>query len=121
MDAIQFTLSTILMLALGLVLYLTARSLPRITEDPNEDKKKSLVEAWIVSEMPHRIDQAMNTFMGKFFRKLKIYILRMDNILTERLKKMSSDQNGKPKIDFNEIVGERNGENGENSKLAEKR
>src|SRR3989344_438072 len=105
MEAIQFTLSTILMIAVGVILYFTARALPRITEE-GEVQKASLLERWLTSEIPHRIDQALNNYMGKFFRKLK---------------KMNMGLNSKPKIDFNEITGEKNGEsNGSGPAIAEK-
>ncbi|HEY4526145.1 MAG TPA: hypothetical protein VJL32_03575 [Candidatus Paceibacterota bacterium] len=120
MEAIQFTLSTILMIAVGVILYFTARALPRITEE-GEVQKASLLERWLTSEIPHRIDQALNNYMGKFFRKLKVYILRLDNVLTGKLKKMNMGLNSKPKIDFNEITGEKNGEsNGSGPAIAEK-
>jgi len=106
MNAIQFIFSTTLMVAVGVVLYFSARALPRVSDEEGEHKA-SLLERWLTSEIPNRLDQALNNYMGKFFRKLKVYILRMDNVLTGKLRKMNMEQNGKPRIDFNEITGEK--------------
>jgi hypothetical protein len=102
-----FIFTNLLMISLGTILYLTARSLPRIGED--EGKKPNLLERWILSDIPHKLDLAARAYTGKLFRKLKVYIMRLDNFLTERLKKMANGENGsltgqaKPKIDLRDI------------------
>lgn len=98
------------MISLGTILYLTVRSLPRISGE-EEVKKPNLLERWVTSEMPARLDRMMNTYAGKLFRKLKIYVMRMDNFLTEKMRKMNGGKNGglngqaKPKMDLKDISG----------------
>ncbi len=104
---IQFILTTVLMVSLGTILYLVARSLPRIEEEQPADG--TLLERWAASEIPEKVDAAFNGFLMKFLRKLKVVLLKIDNYLTDHLKKISSSANGggndKPKIDFKDING----------------
>ncbi|KKW45964.1 MAG: hypothetical protein A3A43_00375 [Candidatus Liptonbacteria bacterium RIFCSPLOWO2_01_FULL_56_20] len=97
----EFILTDILMVALGVFLFLVVRSLPRIVEDDAPPVRHTVLDRWITSEIPHKIDEAMASYSGKFFRKLKVLLMRLDNFLTERLKKMNAGANGaaKPKID----------------------
>jgi hypothetical protein len=99
----EFILTDIVMVSLGAMLYLLARSLPRIHEDEPEESKPTLIERWIMSEIPHKIDRVVTSYSGKTFRKLKVVLLKFDNYLTNRLKTMGTSDNGKPKIDFNDI------------------
>lgn len=110
----QFLITNILMVSLGMMIYLFARSLPRLDEEDLAPRKGRFLERWLHSGMPERIDAFLNTYLGKFFRKLKIVLLRLDNHLTNRLKKMNAETNGRaqPKIDFKEITGDNNGAKG---------
>lgn len=107
---VQFIFTNLLMISLGTILYLVVRSLPRISEE-EETKKPNILERWIISDIPYRLDLMVNAYAGKLFRKLKVYVMRLDNFLTERLKKMSGGENGgltgqvKPKIDLKDISG----------------
>lgn len=102
---LQFILTDILMISLGTILYLVARSLPRIEEEPAT--KQNMFERWVSSEMPEKFDAAFNNFLLKFLRKLKLVLLKADNSITRHLKKIASSanggSNGKPKIDFKDI------------------
>jgi len=109
---VQFILTTILMASLGTMLYLVARSLPRVGEEVSD--KKSFLDRLSSSEIPERIDTTFNVFLLKYLRKLKVVLLKVDNFITEKLKKISSDGNlkhfgkltSKPKIDLKDINGD---------------
>ncbi len=105
---LQFILTDILMFALGVMLYLAARSLPRISEDGTSvETKKTVLERIVMSDVPHRVDAIMNTQSGKFLRRLKVLLLRFDNYLTERLKKIhTKGAEREKKIDLTEITTE---------------
>ena len=122
---LQFILTDILMVSLGTVLYLIARSLPRIGEEPTT--KQNMFERWVASELPEKFDIAFNNFLLKLLRKLKLLLLKADNSLTHHLKKIAPNGNGKeiggltgkPKIDFKDITNsegsvEKNSESGDN-------
>ena len=112
----QFIVTNILMLSLGTVLYIVVRTLPRIQDDGTTEKK-GVLERWIASEIPEKIDRALNGFLFKFLRKTKVILLKADNSVSEQLKKIKPEgANGKtPAIDFKEIMGQnKNGESAEN-------
>lgn len=105
----QFIISDVFMVAAATVLYIIASALPRIEDDPNEEKPLPFLTRIMMSDVPHRIDTVMNAFLGKFFRKLKVVLMRFDNYLTEKLKSIGAEANGKPKIDFKDLGGNGNG------------
>lgn len=109
----QFIVTTILMLSLGTILYIIARSLPRIKEE-TEQPKQTFLDRFIMSDIPHKVDAAINTFSGKLCRKLKVFLLKFDNYLSEWLKKRgeaAANGNGKPKIDFAELNSDKEEKN----------
>ena len=118
---LQFILTNILLIAIGGMLYLFVRTLPRMGESEVKEEKRTVFERWVMSEIPHEIDKVLNATMGKLFRKLKVLLLRLDNYLTARLKKIHTETNGhgggltgngaKPKIDFKDITSEDSAEN----------
>jgi hypothetical protein len=110
--ALEFLFSSIAMIAFGTILFLVARTLPRISEEDADLKHHSLFDRWFSSGIPDRIDAMLNTYIWKFFRRAKVVVMRLDNYLTERLKKMhpAGNGNGKPKIDFREIQENSTGE-----------
>lgn len=106
---LSFIFTSILMVSLSTVLYLMARALPRVAEDLETDGK-SILDRWGRSHMPEKIDAALNGFLLKFLRKLKVLVLKLDNALSRHLQKVKPEENGKkPNIDFKEIAG-KNGE-----------
>lgn len=110
---IEFIFTTILMLCLGTVLYLTAQALPRIAEEPGDDG--GFLERWARSEMPEKIDAAFNSFLLKFLRKFKIVVLRLDNALSKQLRAVSpKEDRTNTNIDFKEIAGDGNASKEEN-------
>lgn len=103
---LQFILTDIFMVSLGTILYLVARSLPRVGEEPAT--KQNMFERWVSSELPEKFDAAFNNFLLKSLRKLKLALLKADNSITKHLKKIAPNgnggSNGKPKIDFKDIT-----------------
>ena len=100
----EFIFTTILMICLGTVLYLTVQALPRIEEVPSDEK--GFLERWAHSEMPEKIDAAVNNFLLKFLRKIKVLILKLDNALAKHLQKIKPEEDKRPAIDFKEIGGQ---------------
>ena len=112
----EFIFTTILMLCLGAVLYLTVQALPRIVEEPGDEG--NFFERWARSEMPEKIDAAFNNFLLKFLRKFKIVVLRLDNALSKQLRAVTPKENqANTSIDFKEIAGQ-NGEEEKNESAA---
>ena len=112
MDTFQFLVTNIFMLSAGTVIYMAVRTLPRI-EDELTTEKRGVFERWIASEIPERIDKAMNGFLFKSIKRTRVLLLRFDNTLGERLKKIKPDGNGngksKAQMDFSAITGDNGG------------
>lgn len=100
------------MVSLSVVLYLMARALPRVVEEP-QPEKQGFLDRWAHSQFPEKLDVAFNGFLLKFLRKLKVLVLKLDNTLSKHLQKARGEENGKkPAIDFREIAGQnKEGEN----------
>ncbi len=104
---LEFIFTTILMLCLGTVLYVTVRALPRIEEVPAGEGEKGAFERWAHSDFPERIDAAFSGFMLKFLRRMKIIVLRIDNTIAKSLRKVQPQENrANTNIDFKEISGQ---------------
>lgn len=86
----QYILTLILMLSLGAILYLVARSLPRVGATGDEEDKRGLVERWVTSELPEKADELLNSFLFKLFRRVKLLLLKVDNVLGKRIEKIRS-------------------------------
>lgn len=104
-----FILNIVLMLSLGTVLFIVARALPRVQEEEgseNTGRKNGLLERWVTSEIPERVDEFLSTFLSKTLRKLKVFLLKIDNNLSSHLKKIKPDasrgENGGGFNDVNE-------------------
>lgn len=112
----QFILANVAMISAGVILYLVARALPRL--DGEEVRKPTFLERWIMSDMPAKLDRVARIYAEKFFRRFKVYVMRLDNFLTYKLKQMNGENCGlagqpKPRIDLKEIAAEKNGDRSE--------
>lgn len=105
---LEFFLINIILIFFSGILYIIARSLPRINEENISNSNKNFLDRFIISDFPNKIDSLINFYIVKFFRKFKILLLRFDNYITEKLKKMNLDNNGDKKIDFNGLNGNGN-------------
>ncbi|MBI2888486.1 MAG: hypothetical protein HYY10_01035 [Candidatus Liptonbacteria bacterium] len=106
---LEFVLANIAMVSVGVVLFLIAHSLPRVGE--RETEPKWFIERWITSEVPEKLDGAFNSFAGKFLRKLRVVILKFDNLISESLKKFKSGSSAnKQPLDFKEMMGDKEGD-----------
>lgn len=99
---IEFVLANIAMIAVGVILFVIARSLPRIGEV--ETSPKSLLERWITSEVPEKLDTTFNSFAGKFLRKLRVIILKVDNAVSISLKRFKQENGNGKTLDVKEMM-----------------
>jgi hypothetical protein len=104
----QFILTNILFVSAGTMLYLAVRTLPRLGDGPGEEQKQTVFERLVMSDIPNKIDTGVNTFLGKLFRRLKVNLMRFDNYLTDKLKKINTE-NGSARLTAG---GNGNGKNG---------
>lgn len=91
----NFILQILLALSLGTMVFIFARAVPRVNEgdahSPTDALEKKL-EQWIASLPLHKIDKGINLFLEKILRKLRILILKFDNIVHSILAKVKSSR-----------------------------
>jgi hypothetical protein len=99
-----FIITDILMLSVGIVLYLMVRALPRVAEKPSEGR--GILDRLAHSEIPEKLDAVMDTFLIKLLRRVKVFIMQLDNALSKHLHKINvaEDSGAKAQIGFTEFV-----------------
>jgi hypothetical protein len=95
------------MVSLGTMLYLVARSLPRVGEEISD--KPGFLDKLSSSELPEKIDAAFNNFLFKSLRKSKVIVMKVENFINGKLKKISPNGKDKPKIDFKDLTEDSSG------------
>ena len=74
--------------SLGVVVYLMARALPRVTdtdEQPNIHEHLGL----LMERLPlHHVDERLNAFLYKFLRQVRVIMMKIDNRLMRALKRV---------------------------------
>jgi hypothetical protein len=112
---LNFVLINILFVSIGVIIYIFARSLPRIEEKEKEkEPEMHHIDKFLVSDLPNKIDFLINFYTAKILRRLKIWSMRFDNYLTESLKKINLQNKDDKKIkleDLNNNAEEQNEEN----------
>lgn len=86
----KFLSEIIIMLALGVVLYLMARALPRV-DDIETTPSKALELHWFTPIL-EKIDERLKRFLERLFRRLKVVILKLDNFVSARLSKVKREE-----------------------------
>ena len=77
----HFVLQTIIFVALGVMIYLMAMALPRIgDEEDNAPGETSRAMVYI-----EKADEIFQGFWEKTLRRVRVWILRLDNLITKRL------------------------------------
>ena len=124
-----FIFVLVLMFSLSGVLYLMVRALPRVAEmdaasadgggesagdgsasrvrEMGAGGKFNILDRWAHSEIPEKIDATFNSWLLKFFRKFKVFTLKLDNAISKHLRKIHHENETNEKkaaIDFKEIA-----------------
>ena len=111
---LAFILNIVLMLALGTLVFLFVRAIPRVEDEDGQKHKRTIFEKWLVSELPERADIYLSNLFAKWIRKFKIFVMKIDNMLGSHLKKI------KPHSLKSDVktggFSDMNGEEGEDSK-----
>lgn len=90
----NFILQIFIMVSLGTIIFLVARTLPRITETEtvNIENKKRI--SWLSNFPLEKIDALINSFLEKTLRKIKLILMKLDNFVSRQLNKFKKDNNG---------------------------
>ncbi len=86
----SFILEIIIFVSLSVIVYLLARTLPRIddsaiTKDPLEFRTH-----WLMAYL-EKFDEWLKIFFEKFLRRVKVWILKLDNVVSERLSRFKKE------------------------------
>ncbi|MEK7574361.1 MAG: hypothetical protein AAB514_02435 [Patescibacteria group bacterium] len=86
----NFVLQIFIMISLGAIIFLVARALPRISEIEAVNIPERKINRW--SSFPfEKIDIAINAFMEKILRKIKLILMKTDNMVSKRLNKFKKN------------------------------
>ena len=86
----NFILQIFAMLSLGTIIFLVARTLPRISETETVNVSERKANRW--SSFPfEKIDVAVNAFLEKFLRKIKLILMKTDNMVSRHLNKFKKN------------------------------
>ena len=89
----NFILEISLMLGLGTMIYLVARAVPRVGDEVTEST--NTLDKWISSLPLEKIDVAFSAFLEKVLRRLKLVLMRLDNVVSGQLDKVKKfNKNG---------------------------
>jgi len=84
----DFLLQTLIVLSLSIVIYLLARGIPRVSESGAAFPQTSAFDRF-VSKLPlAEIDEALNSFLEKFLRKIKVMVMKIDNAINNWINKV---------------------------------
>lgn len=84
----KFIVEILIMVSLGTILYLLAKTMPRI--DDRESDIPSLKTHWIMIYL-EKADQRLKFYWEKTLRRSGIVILKLDNIINKKLSKLKKD------------------------------
>jgi uncharacterized protein with von Willebrand factor type A (vWA) domain len=85
----SFILEILLMFSLGVMIYLLARTIPRI-----DDAQDLLVEKWIKKDKLltffhlQKFDLLLNSFLEKGLRRLRLWLMKIENMVSNYLKRV---------------------------------
>ncbi len=66
-----------------------ARALPRVENNPQPPRGPNFFERLIAKVPMSQLDQNINSFMAKFLRKIRVFTMKMDNFINDRLGKLT--------------------------------
>jgi hypothetical protein len=94
------------MLSLGTMIYIIARTVPRIGDEVSEEiiRPKTKFDRLFASSRFEKLDVIFNNFVEKLLRKVKLLLMKLDNFTTSYLDKVkkyklgdNSQKNGEEK------------------------
>lgn len=90
----NFAAQLVLTFSLGVIVFLFARALPRVSEEASAptDMLEKKLEQWIARLPLHKIDHSINLFLEKTLRRIRVFISKVDNVVHSLLSKVRSSK-----------------------------
>lgn len=104
----DFLLQTSFFASLGLIVYVLARAVPRVDES-GELKHPAGRFDRMLSKLPLKeVDDKLDLVAEKALRRIKVAVLRLDNMINNYLVRFKKNGNGEKKPDlFKELNGDK--------------
>ncbi len=95
----KFILEIIIVCVLGFIVYLFARALPRV-DDSGESDSSIKIKGDTLSPYLEKIDEWISAVFEKFLRRAKVWVLKLDNLVSTELNKFKREP--QKEVGFNE-------------------
>jgi hypothetical protein len=83
----EFILQLVIVVSGGVLLYLVARTLPRLDETDPTPGPRHLLPDWVMRYL-ERADEELIAFFERTVRTLRVLLMKFDNVLGERMRRM---------------------------------
>jgi hypothetical protein len=83
----EIILQSLIVVGLGVMIYLVARALPRVDDSVLEKSARTIGYNRLTLYL-EKVDVWLKFFLEKFLRRSHLIILKIDNAVSERLKKL---------------------------------
>lgn len=85
----NFVLQILAFSSLGVVVYLLARAIPRVGDEPAAPRGPSIIDRLLKKIPAAKIDEQLNTFSAKSLRKIRLILMKVDNFIIHKLGKIT--------------------------------
>ena len=86
----DFLLQTIFFVSLGLVVYILARAVPRVSDTGEAMHTPGRFDRLLMKLPLHKIDERLNVFFEKTLRTMKVWIMKSGNVVDERISRLKT-------------------------------
>src|SRR5579872_5403836 len=91
---VRFIIQTLIMALLAFIMYLMARTLPRIS-DESDNSPDNHSRAMVYIE---KMDEFLKVFLEKTLRQIRVWILRLDNLISQKLNRFRKESPKEKKL-----------------------
>lgn len=88
----DFILQLAMVISLGVIVYLLARAIPRVPDEEPTAIRQSYFDRWLESVSLLRLDEKVSRVLANFLRRLRIIVLKFDNLLHRHLTRIREKQ-----------------------------
>lgn len=93
----DFLTNITLIVSSGIIIYLLARALPRLPEsEPTPNVEPHAFERLMRRVPLAKIDTALSGFFEKWLRKMRVMVLKAENLVSAGIRKMQKKTNAPP-------------------------
>ncbi len=84
---LRFIIQTLIMVSLAAILYLMAKAVPRIGDEPeNGPENQGRVMMYV-----EKLDEFLKAFLEKFLRQVRVWILKFDNFIGQKINRFKKE------------------------------